>query len=62
MEESGCMTLIVYNPDYQRVFIYNHGLEEVSEISMNYLEKKVNDKNFDMDVFKLLSQGSAPIL
>ena len=56
------MTLIVYNPDYQRVFIYNHGLEEVSEISMNYLEKKVNDKNFDMDVFKLLSQGSAPIL
>lgn len=62
MAESGCMTLIVYNPDYQRVFIYNHGLEDVSEISMNYLQKKSKSESFDMDVFKLLSQGSAPII
>lgn len=62
MAESGCMTLIVYNPDYQRVFLYNHGLEDVSEITMQYLKKKSEGANFDMDVFKLMSQGSAPII
>lgn len=62
MAESGCMTLIVYNPDYQRVFLYNHGLDDVSEITMQYLKKKSDSPNFDMDVFKLMSQGSAPII
>jgi hypothetical protein len=62
MAESGCMTLIVYNPDYQRVFLYNHGLDDVSEITMQYLKKKSESPNFDMDVFKLMSQGSAPII
>lgn len=62
MSESGCMTLIVYNPDYQRVFLYNHGLDDVSEITMQYLKKKSDSPNFDMDVFKLMSQGSAPII
>jgi hypothetical protein len=61
-EESGIMTLIVYNQDYQRIFIYNHGIDDVSEISMNYLEKKTKSDSFDMDVFKMLSQGSAPII
>ena len=61
-EESGIMTLIVYNQDYQRIFIYNHGIDDVSEISMNYLEKKAKSDSFDMDVFKMLSQGSAPII
>lgn len=56
------MTLIVYNPDYQRVFLYNHGLDDVSEITMQYLKKKSESPNFDMDVFKLMSQGSAPII
>lgn len=62
MAESGAMTLIVYNTDYQRIFIYNHGLDSVSEISMSYLEKKQKSDQFDFDVFKLLSQGSAPII
>lgn len=62
MAESGCMTLIVFNPDYQRIFIYNHGIDDVSEISMNYLEKKQKSESFDFDVFKMLAQGSAPII
>lgn len=62
MSETGIMTLIVYNPDYQRIFIYNHGIEDVSNISMNYLAKKSKDEKFDFDIFKMLSQGSAPIL
>lgn len=62
MAESGCMTLIVYNQDYQRIMIYNHGLDDISEISMGYLEKKQKSENFDFDIFKMLSQGSAPII
>ena len=62
MEKSGVMTLIVYNPDHQRVYIYNHGIEDVTDISINYLVKKSESKSFDMDIFKMLSQGSAPIV
>lgn len=62
MAESGCMTLIVYNQDYQRVFIYNHGLDDVSEISMNYLEKKEKSDKFDIEIFSMLKSGTAPIL
>lgn len=62
MEKSGVMTLIVYNPDHQRVYIYNHGIEDVTDIGINYLIKKSESKSFDMDIFKMLSQGSAPIV
>ena len=62
MEKSGVMTLIVYNPDHQRVYIYNHGIEDVTDIGINYLVKKSESKSFDMDIFKMLSQGSAPIV
>lgn len=62
MQETACMTLIVYNQDYQRITIYNHGLDDISEISMSYLEKKQKSDNFDFDVFKMLAQGSAPII
>ena len=62
MENSGVMTLIVYNPDHQRVYIYNHGIEDVTDIGINYLVKKSESKSFDMDIFKMLSQGSAPIV
>lgn len=62
MAESGIMTLIVYNSDYQRVFIYNHGIDDYSEISISYLENKAKDKNFDFDMFKLLSNGTSPII
>ena len=62
MAESGIMTLIVYNSDYQRVFVYNHGIDDYSEISISYLENKAKDKNFDFDMFKLLSNGTSPII
>ena len=62
MEDVGVMTLIVYSPEHQRVMIYNHGLDEVSNISMSYLMKKAKNKDFDFDIFKLMQQGSAPIL
>ena len=62
MEKSGVMTLVVYNPDHQRVYIYNHGIEDVTDIGINYLIKKSESKSFDMDIFKMLSQGRAPIV
>lgn len=62
MEETSCMTMIVYSPDYQTLKIYNHGTNDVSEISMAIIEKKSKKDGFDMDVFRLISQGSAPIL
>ena len=62
MADTGIMTLIVYNSDYQRVFVYNHGIDDVSEISTTYLESKSKDKNFIYDMFKLLSNGTSPII
>ena len=62
LEDVGVMTLIVFSPEHQRVKIYNHGLDEISDISLSYLMKKTKNKDFDFDIFKLMQQGSAPIL
>lgn len=61
MEETGVMTLIVFDEQFNRVFIYNHGIPDISEVSIPMLEKKQKDKDFDFDVFKMLAQGG-PII
>lgn len=58
MQETGCMTLIVFDSDYQVVTVYNHGISTVAEMTMSLMKKKEKDSGNVADMFKMLSQGN----
>lgn len=58
MEETGCMTLIVFDNDYQVVSVYNHGIPSVAEMTMSLMKKKEKETGNVADMFKMLAQGN----
>lgn len=58
MQETGCMTLIVFDNDYQVVSVYNHGIASVAEMTMSLMKKKEKESGNVADMFKMLAQGN----